>query len=303
MNTASQSHARLVFRVAPHYQPMMRQIGLDAETIFKHPDIVVWRKLADRENCTLDATLADGRTVRLHIKRYAPTSSATTPADMEAAGHQMLVEKNIPTFALAGWGRLPDGRSFIITEDLAGYEAADKLIEKGIAFDQLLKPTAALAAQLHCAGLHHRDLYLCHFFARIDHQNIDVRLIDVARVRRLPQWPLKNRWIVKDLSQFWYSMVNLPITDQQRRTWLEFYTQSLCKRRGDKHTSNIEVSLSSSRIMGFGGRVNFLISLLPGLYGLHHLQREVERKARRIARHDVKLKRNQPNRNISIPES
>ena len=41
--------------VASGWQPVMRQLGLDAETVFTHPDIRGWRKLADRENCTLDA--------------------------------------------------------------------------------------------------------------------------------------------------------------------------------------------------------------------------------------------------------
>ena len=45
------------FHVAGGYQPLMRVIGLDAEAVFTHPRIVAWRRLADRENCTLDAEL------------------------------------------------------------------------------------------------------------------------------------------------------------------------------------------------------------------------------------------------------
>src|SRR5688572_21283534 len=61
--------ARDSFRVLPKYQPLMRVLGIDAEAIFTHPDIKVWRKLDDRENCTLDGEM-NGRKVRLHIKRY-----------------------------------------------------------------------------------------------------------------------------------------------------------------------------------------------------------------------------------------
>ncbi len=50
----------------------MRELGLDAETIFTHPDIRAWQTLADRENCTLDPTMAGGQIIRWHIKRYAP---------------------------------------------------------------------------------------------------------------------------------------------------------------------------------------------------------------------------------------
>jgi len=173
---------RNVFRVASHYQPLMRQVGLDADVVFSHPEIRVWRALADRENCTLDATLADGSKVRLHIKRYPPARRSTTPADDEANGLQALGAEQIPTAPLVGWGKLGDGRSFVITEDLYGYQPADKLIAAGeVAFDRLIEPTADVAAKLHGRGLHHRDLYLCHFFVKADDANVELRLIDAAR--------------------------------------------------------------------------------------------------------------------------
>src|SRR6185503_11861775 len=115
-----------------------------------------------------------------------------------------------------GWGKLADGRSFFVTADLAGYRAADKLIDAGTPFENLLAPTADLAVKLHRAGLHHRDLYLCHFFARVTENAVDVRLIDTARVRRLGGFLTRGRWITKDLAQFWYSTISLPITDGQR---------------------------------------------------------------------------------------
>ncbi len=59
---------------------------------------------------------------------------------------------------------------------------------------------------LHNGGLHHRDLYLCHFLGRRDENpQADLRLIDAARVRPLPGPLTRRRWIVKDLAQFWYS--------------------------------------------------------------------------------------------------
>src|SRR5205823_14972090 len=134
----------------------------------------------------------------------------------------------------------------------------------GFAFERLLEPTAQLAARLHGAGLHHRDLYLCHFFAKAEGESVDLKLIDAARVRRLPGWPTRRRWVVKDLSQFWYSTLALPITDEQRSRWLEGY----------------------ARARGLGSAA-----------GLH---RSIERKAASIGRHDRKLRAAQPDRNISI---
>jgi len=45
---------------------------------------------------------------------------------------------------------------------------ASALVRGGLPFESLLNPTADLAAKLHNANLHHRDLYLCHFFAKTD---------------------------------------------------------------------------------------------------------------------------------------
>src|SRR5688572_17237739 len=108
----------------------MRVLGIDAEAVFTHLDIKVWRKLDDRENCTLDGE-TDGRKVRLHIKRYPAGSSA---ARNEVEAIELLGAAGIPTVPLIGWGNVADGRSFIITEDLAGYRDAEKLVQAGTPF-------------------------------------------------------------------------------------------------------------------------------------------------------------------------
>ncbi len=247
----------------------MRVLGIDAEAIFTHPQIKPWRTLSDRENCTLDGEI-DGRRIRLHIKRYRPARGASVPAEDEEKAIRALQAEQIPTVQLVGWGKLADRRSFFITEDLSGYRAADKLLESGgTTFDSILESTADLAAKLHKSGLHHRDLYLCHFFVRQSDPK-DVRLIDAARVRRLGGIFTRGRWINKDLAQFWYSTTTAraatPITDEQRQRWLQRYASS----RGIELTDR--------------------------------LRRSTRRKVAAIARHDAKLKRAEPTRNISIPE-
>jgi hypothetical protein len=257
------------FKVDARYQPLMRLIGFDAEAVFEHPDIKAWRTIADRQNCTLDFRDEDGRPVRWHVKRYtAVRGPMKTPAEQEVAGITLLQESGIPTVPLVGWGVLSDRRSFVIVEDLAGYRPADKLLEAGgTSFDRLLEPTADLAARLHTAGLHHRDLYLCHFFVKpADRDSLDLRLIDCARVKRLPGPLTRFRWIVKDLSQFHYSTrKHSEISDAQRAVWLAHYARQ------------------------------------SGVQDVERLRRRVESKVNWIARHDVKLNRAQPNRNISIP--
>jgi hypothetical protein len=253
------------FHVSTGWQPLMRQLGLDAETVFTHPNIRRWRKLADRENCTLDISKAEGGRTRLHVKRYGPSVHRKTPAEEEIAGHNLLLAEGIPTATLVGWGRVTDGRSFVIFEDLAGYTPADKLIESGADFTVLQQSTADFIARLHHAGLHHRDLYLCHIMAKITGDQTELRLIDAARVRRLPGFFTRGRWIVKDLAQFWYSTLRLPITEVHRTAWLLRY----CQQR---------------QLPG------------PAL-----MRGNIELKVRRIAKHDAKLNALEPTRNVSIP--
>ncbi|MGH7177145.1 MAG: hypothetical protein ACREJC_07190, partial [Tepidisphaeraceae bacterium] len=102
----------------------------------------------------------------------------------------------------------------------------------------------------------------CHFFAKVDSGGVEVRVIDTARVRRLGLFV--RRWIVKDLAQFWYSTMQLAISDSARADWLDRYS-------------------------AFRG-----INIAP-------LRKLIQRKAAWIKHHDRKLNRAQPNRNISIP--
>ena len=83
--------------VAAGAQPLLRELGIDAQSVFDHPQIIPWRTLPDRENCTLDAKLADGRAIRWHVKRYAPARRKSAAALDEMRGHQLLVEESIPT--------------------------------------------------------------------------------------------------------------------------------------------------------------------------------------------------------------
>jgi len=250
-------------RVVAGYEAIFAQIGLDARGVFERAEVRVWRSLPDRENATLDVPQQQGPPLRFHVKRYPRRNAQAAAA--EVRGIRLLERAGIPTVPLAAWGVLSDGRSFLISEDLAGYRAADRMVADGYDFDRLLLPTAELAARLHGAGLHHRDLYLCHFFVKAENGAADVRLIDATRVRPLP-WLLRRRWIVKDLAQFWYSMLLLNIEVEQRSEWLGTYAQA------------------------------------RGMVAAERLGRAVQRKAAWIGRHDEGLRRAQPQRNISIPD-
>jgi hypothetical protein len=99
---------------------------------------------------------------------------------------------------------------------------------------------------------------------KFENDEVDIRLIDTARVGRLTRPLTRRRWIVKDLAQFWYSTTKLGITDEQRERWLERYAR--------------QRKQSAERF-----------------------RHAIVRKAFSIARHDLRLNKKQPRRNISIP--
>jgi hypothetical protein len=251
------------YRARPAYADLLREAGLpDGVSVFEHPGIVPWRRLDGRENCTLDFTRADGTRVRLHMKRYDVRGADAVEA--EADGLRLLEHAGIGTTPLAATGVVAGRGAFLITEDLSGFVPCDKLVESGTPFNALLRPTAGLATDLHDHGLHHRDLYLCHFMARPEAPG-DLRLIDAARVKRLPRF-FARRWVVKDLAQFWYSTTkHRDITDKQRDAWLAAYAEGT----GERDVTG--------------------------------LKRAILRKVDWIARHDRKLAAAQPDRNVSIP--
>lgn len=258
------SPTQAIFWVPAERRQLLHDIGLvELEQVFSDPRIKPWRRIRERENCVLDAARPNGEVVRLHIKRHKrKLAGGMTPAEQEVQGIFMLERAGIATVPLVAWGRLADGRSFLISEDLTGFEPADKAIEHGLAFERILEPTADLAATLHNKRLHHRDLYLCHFFVRIN-ESVELHLIDPGRVNRLPPWPFTRRWIIKDVAQFVYSATQNAVAANLIEQWLDRYCQQRQIRPADIATA-------------------------------------IQRKVRHIARHDARLKRKRPERDVSL---
>ena len=249
------------FIATPEFEPVLKRLGLvDAGSVFSDPRIRAWRSITERENCTLDFE-DEGRKRRFHVKRFVANGSGVSPAEAEVAGIRLLVQEGIPTVKLVAHGRAGDGRSFIIVEDLAGFEPGGRLIGKNFDFERVASRLAEFVARLH-RRLHHRDLYLCHVF--IHPGTLDLRLIDAGRVRRLPPWPFRRRWIIKDLAQLFYSMSGAGVSDVLKTQTLRAYA----KCAGIK---NFEALLSA-----------------------------VKKKEARIARHDMNLKRRNPERDVSL---
>jgi hypothetical protein len=225
VNQSSIPRAGPYFAVVAEHRELLRDAGLtSAEDVFADPRLRVWRDLDERDNATLDFHDRSGNVVRLHVKRDK-VANRPDPVDDEAHGIMLLERKGISGAPLVASGRIADGRSFVLTLNLEGYASGDRLVESGHRFDDILGPTLDVAVRMHRAGLHHRDLYLNHFYIRIsgDDKQPAVRLIDAGRVKTLPFF-FKRRWIVKDVAQFIFSLGQAGVAREKQEAWLSRYS-------------------------------------------------------------------------------
>ena len=141
-------------------------------------------------------------------------------ADRELRSVFRVLDAGIPSMRWVALGeeRPASGaaqRSCLVTEEIAGAVQADKYCEAAFGGDRsrealvrkrnLVRAMAALARRLHCAGLVHRDFYLCHILVRpVEGQGPALHLIDLARLGR-SRGCAPARWVVKDLAALLFS--------------------------------------------------------------------------------------------------
>ena len=159
-----------------------------------------------------------GEAVAFFLKRYPNLSwwrrrlspLGTFPGPHESANLRAIAALGIavPETLAVGSSRSHPCASFFATRELCGYLPLHEFIPAALhaARPTLLRSIATRLAQitrsLHAARLYHRDLYLCHFFARFANDGaVDLVLIDLARLKH-SRWP---RWRVKDLAQLLFS--------------------------------------------------------------------------------------------------
>ena len=209
------------------------------------------RVLKDRENWHLELRDRRRRTRGVYLKRHhvrtwgsrlrakLGAGPGETAGRVEARNIRRLAAAGIASIHLVAYGEdlHPDGRleSFILTEELRGYEPLDDFLKRRFPairsphsaardrdLDRLIGEVAAVARRLHRAGYNHRDLYACHFFVREPAQGqFEVRLIDLQRVEHRRRF--RRRWLVKDLAQLAYSAPRERITHTCRMAFLRCY--------------------------------------------------------------------------------
>lgn len=205
------------WRIEEPWREVLAAAGLDSLEAWRRDErITIWRDIRERQNGVIQIGQE-----RFHVKRLRPPHGRKVLA--EAQGVRLLEEVGIATVPLVAWGCDQRGEGVLVTRDLAGFRPADQLIADGGPFARFAEGTASVAARLHVSGLHHRDMYLCHF---LFNDAGEVHLIDAARVRKLP-WLGRRRWIVKDLGQFRYSGMEAGATGAELDEWLSLWARGM----------------------------------------------------------------------------
>ncbi len=186
--------------------------------------------LAGRERIRLRLTDDAGRQVEWYLKRYGPAGDAHRPSGCPCCGAagrgpgparqeyqniRRVAEAGVATMRPLAVGEDADlwGQplSYLLVEAVPG-EALERRLEEflrrhgddGAATGRFNSALVDLAANLHAAGLVHRDLYASHIFLDETAEGPRLYLIDLARVFR--PWWRRFRWRVKDLAELKYSM-------------------------------------------------------------------------------------------------
>jgi heptose I phosphotransferase len=197
---------------------------------FAHGQIM--RQVPGRVTVRLD--LDDGST--FYLKRHGPpAANARSAGRVEWRNILTLSALGIqcPVPVAMGCGKSQgQPRSFLITRAVPGGVPADDYLRRTFGCPArrekiaekrcFIRDLALFAQQLHQAGFHHKDFYLCHVFvSETGAGKRSLYLIDLQRVSRSRLFAY--RWIIKDLAALNYSATAEMVTTADRIRFLLHY--------------------------------------------------------------------------------
>jgi heptose I phosphotransferase len=132
-----------------------------------------------------------------------------------------LYELGIPSMTPVALGQRGFS-SFVISQAVENCENLAERLQRAAAHDpafvrmkrRVIDAVARIAGRMHRQGIHHQDLYLCHFLVPLGSEGWEVRVIDLGRAQMRRR--LARRWIIKDLGQLCFSARQLTRTDHLR---------------------------------------------------------------------------------------
>ena len=228
------------------------QAGLtDFRTVMRTSSGHCLRVLDDRENWRLELAPTDRPARGVYLKKHHVRTLASwlraklgvgagqTAGRVEAENVDRLQAGGIGVMRLVAYGEElhGDGRleSFVLTEELEGYEPLDDFLRRRFArvnlqrrdqntddLQRLIRQVADIARRFHRSGYNHRDFYCCHFFVtEPDPGRFEIKLIDLQRVQRRSRF--RSRWLVKDLAQLAYSAPRDRVACTDRLAFVKAY--------------------------------------------------------------------------------
>ncbi|MWN89284.1 lipopolysaccharide core heptose(I) kinase RfaP [Gilliamella sp. Pra-s65] len=177
-----------------------------------------------------------GTTVKEIVKNLISLRLPVLDAKQEWNAIERLAQVGVNTMDGRAFGRKglnPLTRhSFIVTKDLNPTISLEDFTKPWLTNPpsyhikrSLVIYLAKMVAQMHAAGVNHRDCYLCHFLLDIplfeDHQQIKLSVIDLHRAQIRKTVPV--RWRDKDLIGLYFSAMNIGLIDRDIWRFLKVY--------------------------------------------------------------------------------
>jgi len=163
----------------------------------------------------------DSKEESFYLKRYYPiplseiikNKICLKPVFTDGAIHEWNAIKEFKKFHLnvpepVAVAKFANGNSCILTKGIENYLRASEILSKEYHINEerrknIISQIARITGIMHSANFAHQDLYLLHFFV-IPEEADKVYLIDLQRAIISPK-QFSKRWIIKDLSQLFFS--------------------------------------------------------------------------------------------------
>ena len=211
------------------------------KALMSHPGHAVAKcAIKERNTVRLDLETESGEKRAFFLKRYAPPTirdrlKAYLRLKRPAPGarqewHAMwtFLQLGLPGPVPVAWGQ-DGGPSLVLSEGVSHVMRLSEWAERNFgegscrnpqaipAKHKIIEEVANVVARMHSAGLHHQDLYLCHFLCGSEQDGLPLTLIDLQRVERSRR--LSWRWQVKDLAQLHFSSAQYITRQDMGRFW------------------------------------------------------------------------------------
>jgi heptose I phosphotransferase len=224
------------------FLPLLESNGLATfKALMSHPGHAVAKcAIKERNTVRLDLDTESGEKKSFFLKRYAPPTvrdrlkaylrlkRPVPGAGQEWRAMWIFLQVGLPGPVPIAWGQ-DGGSSLVLSEGVSHVMRLSEWAERNFgegshrntqaipAKHRIIEEVANIVARMHSKGLHHQDLYLCHFLCGSEQDGLPLTLIDLQRVERSRR--LLRRWQVKDLAQLHFSSAQYITRQDIRRFW------------------------------------------------------------------------------------